>query len=246
MRIENGVEMLELSISVMGKANVVYPTLIWDEGQAILVDTGYPGQLNQIRKSVEETGLAFERLNKVIVTHHDLDHIGSLADIIRESSGKVEVLSHEKEKPYIQGEMCPQKLSLLEAKLETLTAETKAIYEGLKAGFEKSKAPVSRTIIDSEELPYCGGITVIYTPGHTTGHISLYHKQSKILIPGDLLFVEDGLLIAAPKFTNYDQKTAMKSLEKLTEFDIEKVICYHGGLYGEQVNQRILELIQGE
>jgi len=34
----------------------------------------------------------------------------------------------------------------------------------------------------------------------------------------------------------------IKSLKKLTEYDIETVICYHGGLYNRDVNQRISEL----
>jgi len=41
---------------------------------------------------------------------------------------------------------------------------------------------------------------------------------------------------------NFDTDLIIKSLKKLTEYDIETVICYHGGLYNENANQRILEL----
>jgi hypothetical protein len=33
-------------------------------------------------------------------------------------------------------------------------------------------AKVDKTIVDGEVLPYCGGITVIFTPGHTPGRVS--------------------------------------------------------------------------
>jgi hypothetical protein len=50
MQVANGIEMLEISATIMGKANVIYPTLIWDEALVILVDTGYPGQQNWLWK----------------------------------------------------------------------------------------------------------------------------------------------------------------------------------------------------
>ncbi|MGZ4164245.1 MAG: MBL fold metallo-hydrolase, partial [Tumebacillaceae bacterium] len=104
------------------------------------------------------------------------------------------------------------------------------------------KAPVDRTVVDGEELPYCGGIIVINTPGHTPGHISLYHKASKTLIAGDALIVEDGQFkISDPRYT-FDVEESIRSAKKLTAYDIETVICYHGGIYRENVNQRIAEL----
>jgi glyoxylase-like metal-dependent hydrolase (beta-lactamase superfamily II) len=40
----------------------------------------------------------------------------------------------------------------------------------------------------------------------------------------------------------YDMETAMKSLKKLTQYDIETVICYHGGVYRDDANTRLAEL----
>lgn len=42
-----------------------------------------------------------------------------------------------------------------------------------------------------------------------------------------------------------DIATAKKSLKKLTQYDIETVIYYHGGIYKDNVNQRLLELANG-
>jgi glyoxylase-like metal-dependent hydrolase (beta-lactamase superfamily II) len=100
----------------------------------------------------------------------------------------------------------------------------KIIYEKLKAGFQNCRANVDTTLIDGQELPYCGGITVMYTPGHTLGHICLYLKQSKTLIAGNLLIVEDGILVQAPQNINFDNDLSIKSLKKLTKYDIETVI----------------------
>lgn len=44
-----------------------------------------------------------------------------------------------------------------------------------------------------------------------------------------------------PQFT-YNMEEAMNSLKKLSKYDIETVICYHGGIYTDNANQRIVEL----
>ena len=168
--------------------------------------------------------------------------MGSLSSILKELPDNVQVLAHEEEKPYIQGEKHPIKVAQLEAKLNSLPEEMKAIYQKLKASYQNCKVDVDKTLIDGEELPYCGGITVIYTPGHTLGHICLYLKQSKILIAGDALGVEDGMLVKLPESTNFDLDLTTKSIKKLTEYDIETVICYHGSLYKDNTNQRIADL----
>ncbi|GKX66419.1 MBL fold metallo-hydrolase [Inconstantimicrobium mannanitabidum] len=242
MKIENGIYMLEISANIMGTTKNINPTLICDKDSLILIDTGFPGQLHDIHKAVEKEGIPFSKLNTVILTHQDIDHIGSIADILKEMPGKIKVLAHEEEKAYINGEKKPVKLAKLEEELANLPDNVKMIYEKLKVGFEISRVNVDKTLIDGQELPYSGGITVIYTPGHTPGHIALYLKKFKVLIAGDILSVKDGLLVKADENINLDNELNMKSLKKLTKYDIETVICYHGGIYKDDVNKRIVEL----
>jgi glyoxylase-like metal-dependent hydrolase (beta-lactamase superfamily II) len=104
------------------------------------------------------------------------------------------------------------------------------------------KGPVNGILEDGLELANCGGVIVIHTPGHTPGHVSLYHKQSKTLIAADALVVSDGQLLGSIPEYSVNYELAMQSLKKFSEYDIEAVICYHGGLYTDNVNQRIAEL----
>jgi glyoxylase-like metal-dependent hydrolase (beta-lactamase superfamily II) len=99
MRLADGVEVLELPMMSFMGPTIIHPTLIWDDKTVVLADTGFPGQLQQIREAMDRAGVPFDRLDKVIITHQDIDHIGSLPDIVRESPHKVEVLAHEEEKP---------------------------------------------------------------------------------------------------------------------------------------------------
>jgi len=242
MRLAHDVEVLELPMQSFVGRSVIHPTLIWDDKTVVLVDAGFPGQLQQIREAMGKADVPFDRLDKVIITHQDIDHIGSLPDIVRESSRKIEVLSHEEERPYIEGrkpliKMNQERLSKM---LVSLPEEQRQRMEALFA--HPPKASVDTAVADEEVLPYCGGIAVIFTPGHTPGHICLYLNQSKILITGDALVAVDGELRGPNPRATYDMDTALKSLKKLTQYDIETVICYHGGVYTDSANERLAEL----
>ena len=246
MKLADGVEALELPFrNPMGMESIIYPTLIWDNDTVVLVDTGFPGQLKQVREAVERTGVPFDRLDKVIITHQDIDHIGNLPDIVREAPHKVEVLAHEEEKPYIEGHKRPIKANP-ERLAQMFAAMPEEQRKRMEAVFANpTKAGVDTTVADGEVLPYCGGITVIFTPGHTPGHICLYLNQSRILITGDALVAADGQLNGPNPQVAYDLDTAQKSLQKLTPYDIETVVCYHGGVFRNGANKRLAELANG-
>ena len=240
MKIADGVYILEIAANVMGRPDVIYPSVIWQHQEVILVDTGFPGQLAQIQEAFIKDGVPFDQLSQVIITHQDIDHVGSLASILAERPGQILLSAHSEEKAFIQGDQVPVKVAQLAALLPALPKEGQAIYEKMKTFYETNRSHVDKTLADGEELP--GGITVIFTPGHTPGHICLYIQQSRTLIAGDTLYVENNQLIRAAESTNYDLELSRQSLKKLLEYDIQAVICYHGGLFRGDANKRIAEL----
>lgn len=214
-KIADGIAMLDLTMDAHGHQMVIHPTLLWDDEQVILVDTGMPGQLAAIQSEMAQAGVAFSRLTKVILTHQDMDHIGGLPDILNAAKDPIEVLAHELDKPYIEGEKRMIK-SAPDATVPTAT--------------------VQRTLADGEVLPYFGGLSVIFTPGHTPGHISLYHQPTKTLITGDAIVSEDGRLLGPNEQFTPDLPEALRSIKKFADFDVDTAICYHGGLCTDGVN----------
>ena len=243
MKIADGVEVLELTNNSLGAASLIHPTLIWDDSAVLLADTGFPGLLADIRAAMDKAGVPFSQLSKIILTHQDIDHIGGLPGLLQASDHKIEVLAHLGDKPFIEGEQPLLKMKTIEQRLAGLPEEQRKQAAALFGGPIKNK--LDRTLADGEKLPYAGGITVIFTPGHTPGHICLFLERSKTLVAGDAMVVIEGQLMGPRPNATPDMDTAIRSLHKLTQYDIGTVICYHGGVYRGQANQRIKELAQG-
>jgi len=218
MEVSKGVANLELDFN----GQIIYPTLIWDQEMAVLIDTGCPGQMKDLLVAMDQHGVSYEKLKVVILTHQDIDHIGSLPELVQHCGENIKVYAHELDKPYIEGE-----LPLLK--------------DGHIANPPKGK--VDELLNDNQELPYCGGIHVIHTPGHTPGHISLYLKQSKILVAGDSMYSENGTLQGIHIPTTLDIELAQQTLKKYVDLDIASVICYHGGVSNKNINEQINKIL---
>ncbi|MFJ7666945.1 MBL fold metallo-hydrolase [Lysinibacillus sp. NPDC097195] len=214
MEVLKGVAILELECNGI----FIYPTLLWDQEMAVLIDTGFPGQKEDLLVAMDKVGVSSDKLQAVILTHQDIDHIGSLPELLQHYGENIKVYAHELDKPYIEGE-----LPLLK--------------DGHIGNPPKGK--VDELLSDGQELPYCGGICVIHTPGH----ISLYLKQSKTLVAGDSLYSENGTLQGIHLPTTLDIKLAQQAIRKYINLDIASVICYHGGVSNENINEQINTII---
>jgi glyoxylase-like metal-dependent hydrolase (beta-lactamase superfamily II) len=245
MLIDKGFAMLSISAPVLNRTDTVHPVLLWDDNVVVLVDTGFPRQINQLRAEINAHGIKMDQLNRILITHQDIDHIGNLQDLIEGTSSRIEVSTHVNEKLYVQGDKRLLKFTdEAIARIDQLPENVpESFRKGLKAlMLHPPRAKVDRVIAGGERLPWCGGIIVIDTPGHTPGHISLFHEPSRTLIAGDALTVQDGRLCGADPGSTLDRYVAQASVAKLASFDIETVICYHGGLLHDNVKERLAEI----
>ena len=216
------IQAIQLNMDVRGNPFIIHPTLLWDDQDVILVDTGIPGQVELIRSAFEAASIPFEKLTKIIITHQDMDHIGSLPELLELFGDKVQVLAHEIAVPYLAGEV-------------PLVKSNKPFANPVK---------VDVLLQDGDLLPYAGGIQVLFTPGHTPDHISLYHVPSKTLITGDALTAQDGVLQSFnPAFTP-DPDTALQSITKFQSLDLDTVIAFHGGVCTDNLQERLQAIVE--
>ena len=202
-----------------------------------LVDTGLPGQFDAIATVLAYARVRVADLKRIILTHQDIDHVGSLHDLVQASGARV--LAHAIETPYIDGSEPPRF-----ARPEALAQrpELRAVAERFQP------TPVDEQLPDGARLDLAGGVRVIGTPGHTPGHMCLYHERTRTLIAGDALTASDGRLMGPNEGATPDMPTASQSVRRLAQLDVQTIICYHGGAVKVDANtqlQRVaLELAQ--
>ncbi|MFZ7824089.1 MBL fold metallo-hydrolase [Priestia aryabhattai] len=239
MRISEGVEMIQLTARAFNQDITLNPTLVWNNEEVILIDTGMPDQIDQLKEALNKLNMSIEQLKVILLTHQDLDHIGCAADIRNNSDKNIIVYAHEFDKPYIEGKLPLIKTNASQMSKEELSAipdEIKYLYK------TPPKVDVDIVLKGSQLLPYCGGIEVIFTPGHTPGHVSFYLRKSKTLVAGDALVLANGQLMEPVKQTTLNMDQAVQSLEKFLNYEIEHVICYHGGYFQGCPKEAILRI----
>jgi glyoxylase-like metal-dependent hydrolase (beta-lactamase superfamily II) len=100
-------------------------------------------------------------------------------------------------------------------------------------------------VFDGENAPKeFDGIRIISTPGHTPGHISIYETKSKTLVSADALVIENNQVgIANPQFA-WNLPMALDSVSKLRDLEIDRLICYHGGILEGNIRNHLNQLLE--
>jgi glyoxylase-like metal-dependent hydrolase (beta-lactamase superfamily II) len=234
MRIADGVYVLPIPRNPQEPENYLNLTLIVDEENGnTLVDAGLPDQTEAIGAALGEAGIGVGDLRRIIFTHQDLDHVGSGAALVRESGARV--MAHSADAPHIEGRQRPLKITpeMLERR-----PQMREVLERLEP------VGVDEYLEDRERLDLAGGTRVIFTPGHTPGHLSLYLERPKVLVAGDALTAEGGHLNGPNPPLTLDVGEAVRSVRRLAELDVDAIVCYHGGVVREDANGQLQRVIQ--
>lgn len=213
--------------------NTVYPTLLWDEKNIVLVDCGFIGSLPTLETELARYGLTVKQLTGLVLTHHDHDHMGAAAALKRVNPN-LKIYSSHAEAPYISAQDKPLRLIQAEEMQKTLPQDQQDFGRAFCDMLRRVEPVfVDDFLSDSDKMDWCGGCRIIATPGHTPGHISLFMEKDSIVITGDAIALEEGRpMIANPQFT-LDLKQAESSMNKLLSLKANTYYCYHGGAYVE-------------
>jgi glyoxylase-like metal-dependent hydrolase (beta-lactamase superfamily II) len=225
-----------LPLNFGGAVRQINVSLIRDADQgATLVDTGMPGQEEAIEAAIKPYGLRLANVRRIVLTHQDIDHVGSLHALKHLTHARVYALAEEV--PYIDGTRPLVKMPPPE-RLEQ-SPDLKALMDLWKP------THVDEHLKDGDLIPVAGGVRAVATPGHTPGHMSLYLERSKVLIAGDALTSENGHLNGPGAGATPDMEQALRSLVPLQELDIQTIVCYHGGLVTDDPNGQLKRVVEG-
>jgi glyoxylase-like metal-dependent hydrolase (beta-lactamase superfamily II) len=210
--------------------------VILREGDAVtLVDTGYPGDREQVLASLAQVGSSPEAVAAVLITHAHNDHLGS-AEYLRATYG-TPVFLHEAEVPHARREFLHQ-VSLGTVlgngwRPGVLPWAVHALRSGGTAHVPVT-APQAFPTEGALDLP--GRPVPVHTPGHTDGHCAYHLPGTGVLISGDALVsghptsrVEGPQLL--PDMFHHERPRALASLDVLAELEGELLLPGHGPVH---------------
>jgi len=235
------IKTFKVSKLINGIEVVLFPTVIAINGKNFLIDCGYEDTFEEFSDALQNIDIDISNLHAILVSHDDIDHIGALS-LFKSKNPNIIVYSSHIEAASISGKTKSERLQQAENSLNLLPEKDKSWANQFIEELKKIKRiEVDRVLEDGEWIDE--KIQVIFTPGHTKGHISLFIPSEKILIANDAIVIdENGLDIANPGFV-LDMPQAVKSIEKIRSLLPNKIICYHGGVVEEGVNEKLTDLI---
>ena len=182
--------------------------LVVDGDIAMVIDTGSPGNARRIARYAERYGV-LDKLKFIVLTHADIDHGGSAAELKRLSGAKIAI--HAAEAAFLDERGNIPNFRWASRLWPRLSRSARFTPDVL--------------LNDGDNI---GGFEVIYTPGHTPGSICLW-QSDKMIFTGDALrtHANDRLLIPS-RSTAQDTALAMESLRKIAALDFDALLGGHG------------------
>ncbi len=178
--------------------------VVHDGSDAILIDPGCSNasEEKQLSTWLDDNGLKPVRL---VLTHAHIDHVLGVA-WVHKAYGLLPEL-HRADLPLLKG----------------------APRQGQLYGIHCDPSPDPQRYIEDKEVIELGGhrLEVLFVPGHSPGHIALYHKEGSFVISGDVLFKQS---IGRTDLPGGDLDTLLRSIKEMLFplGDHVTVHCGHG------------------
>jgi len=204
--------------------------LIEESGRLTVVDAGLPASWHSLFEALDGIGRTPGDIEALVLTHAHFDHIG-FAERARVELG-IPVWVHENDAPLTHR---PWLYMSERSPLSYLGSRTLPIVASFIRAGAPRVGPIReiRRFGDEGTLDVPGSPLVLFTPGHTLGHVALYLPERDVVISGDALVTHDpytdtrGPRIVAQGATA-DSERALASLERLAGTGVETLLPGHG------------------
>jgi glyoxylase-like metal-dependent hydrolase (beta-lactamase superfamily II) len=167
---------------------------------------------------------------EILLTHGHDDHTGSAAALAERTGAHV--IAARDEAPTISGDRPAAPPVLLDWEIPLFEAVTPNVPPA---------APIcpDQLVRDGERLGWQRDATIIATPGHTPGHISVLFERDRVLVAGDALASHDGRPIVG--VFNADPAAATATARQLAALDVDVAWFGHGDPLRHDAAARLIE-----
>ncbi len=218
----------------------------------LMVDTGWNTDvsLKAVEDQLAEIGNTVKDISQIVITHIHPDHYGLVGRLKELSHAKVYI--HRVDTQLVQNRYVNME-PLLEKTRNWLIAngvppETVAALQNASVALAmRFVLPVAPDVqLEGDEIISTGmfNFKVIWTPGHSQGHICLYEPDKKVLFSGDTVLPHISPNIGLhPQSGGNPVLDYLTSLRELSKYDIEMVLPGHE-LPFSSVRARLEQLIR--
>jgi glyoxylase-like metal-dependent hydrolase (beta-lactamase superfamily II) len=170
---------------------------------------------------------------EILLTHGHDDHMGSAAALAERTGARV--LAAHDEAPTISGDRPAAPPVLLDWE--------RALFEAVTPNVPPA-APVrpDQLVDDGDRLGWEHDPTIIATPGHTAGHVSVLFERERVLVAGDALASHDGKPMVG--VFNVDPAAATATAGQLATLDVEVACFGHGEPLRHDAAARLIEAMR--
>ncbi|HPI94204.1 MAG TPA: MBL fold metallo-hydrolase [Deltaproteobacteria bacterium] len=214
------------------------------KGPVTLIDSAprFPGSFAAVDRQLSETGFTWNDVERIIITHGHIDHFGLVGMIRRAAASDIPCHIHEDDiwrlsGEYLRGGMWSEEADLFYARVG-MPADVVQRMKRRSHFFKNLCDPVDDAIPMRDGDVFTGSgfdLTVIHTPGHSTGCCCLYESRRRILFSGDHLLRHitpnpfHEVNRSRLKDSGYKSlKAYLASLDRLEPLDIASVFPSHG------------------
>lgn len=209
--------------------------LLVEDGDVVLVDTGWPRDYELVVRSLAEVGKGPHDVVAILLTHAHRDHLGTAA-AFRHRHG-TPIWCHRNEAPHARGEVVEEISKVaLAARLWRPTVMLFAANIIWRGATRVERLDAVETFDQDTALDLPGAPVPIPTPGHTSGHCSFHLPSQGALLTGDALVTYDLLrrrpiVGPMPRVFDHDPDQSVESLRRLSKLDAHVVLPGHGTPY---------------
>ncbi|MFC2001760.1 MBL fold metallo-hydrolase [Chloroflexota bacterium] len=221
-----------------------------DDGY-LLVDAGWntTESFDSLQNHLAKIHVDIKDINMIIATHMHPDHYGLVGRLKELSQAKIGL--HELEVSLIESRYIKMDKLLQQTSqwLYTNGVPEEELHDLQVASVNMAKFVVPTLpdmILHGGEIISTGSFTfqVLWTPGHSPGHICLYEPDKKLLLSGDhILPTVTPIVGSHPQSSDNPLGDFINSLNTIKQLDIDLVLPGHKNPFGN-VGERINELMQ--
>ena len=205
-----------------------------DDGH-LLIDTGWNDEaaFQSLSNQLTEIGVDFKKISQIIATHVHFDHYGLSGKLKELSQAKIAL--HTEDKNLLTPKYMNPEESLRQAEqwfyINGVPASELPKFQMPFAGMRREgSATLPDITLHGGETISAGtfNLQVVWTPGHSPGHVCLYEPARKILFSGDhILPVITPNVSLQPQSGLNPLADFLKSLNKVKQLDVNLVLPAH-------------------